>query len=93
MDISRVSFPRTVAFIPECRPDILSPAWFDWLKGIGYTGVYLENDPFQPPRSGNASQFGTLYRLISLYDLAWATNVNACGIGSAGPANSPMSGI
>jgi hypothetical protein len=65
------SFRHTVAFIPECRPDILTPAWFDWLKEIGYTGLYLENDPFQPPRSGNASQFGTLYRLISLYDLAW----------------------
>jgi len=64
-------FTHAVAFIPECRPDILSPAWFDWLQEIGYTGVYLENDPFQPPRSGNASQFGTLYRLISLYDLAW----------------------
>jgi hypothetical protein len=64
-------FSHTVAYIPECRPDILSPAWFDWLKSIGYTGVYLENDPFKPVRSGNASQFGTLYRLISLYDLAW----------------------
>ncbi len=32
-------FRHTVAFIPECRPDILSPAWFDWLKEIGYTGV------------------------------------------------------
>jgi hypothetical protein len=65
------AFSHAVAFIPECKPDILSPAWFDWLKEIGYTGVYLENDPFRPPRSGNASQFGTLYRLISLYDLAW----------------------
>ncbi|MEY2907149.1 MAG: hypothetical protein RLZZ408_1620 [Verrucomicrobiota bacterium] len=64
-------FSHAVAFIPECRPDIITPAWFDWLKEIGYTGVYLENDPFQPPRSGNASQFGTLCRLISLYDLAW----------------------
>lgn len=39
-------FSHAVAFIPECRPDILSPGWFDWLKEIGYTGVYLENDPF-----------------------------------------------
>src|SRR5690348_6959301 len=64
-------FSHAVAYIPECRPDILSPAWFDWLKGLGYTGVYFENDPFRPARSGIASQFGTLYRLISFYDLAW----------------------
>jgi hypothetical protein len=73
---AKLPFSHTVAFIPECRPDILSPAWFDWLKDIGYTGVYLENDPFKPVRSGNASQFPTLYRLISLYDLAWGDQRN-----------------
>src|SRR4051794_31834523 len=64
-------FPLKIAYLPEQRPDVVTPQWLDWLVSLGYTGVYLEFDPFAPIRSGDVSQFQTLYRLISLYDLAW----------------------
>ncbi len=64
-------FNHQVAYLPEPRPDVVTDDWLAWLKDLGYTGIYLEPDPAGPRRSGNSSQFRTLYRLISLYDLAW----------------------
>lgn len=60
-----------MAFLPEPRMDRVDEEWLDWLRELGYTGIYLEPDPGGPSQSGNSSQFQTLYRLISLYDLAW----------------------
>ncbi len=65
------SFSQRIAYLPTCDPEAANAAWMDWLCELGYTGIYLEPDPFRPPRSGNMSQFPTLYRLLSLYDFAW----------------------
>jgi hypothetical protein len=70
-DSTQRRFDHKVAFLPEPRPDAVNAEWLDWLKGLGYTGIYLEPDPGGPCRSGNSHQFQTLFRLISLYDLAW----------------------
>jgi hypothetical protein len=64
-------FKHKIAFLPEKKPEIVSPQWLDWLKGLGYNGIYLETDPFLPARGVGMTQFQTHYRGISLFDVAW----------------------
>jgi hypothetical protein len=62
-----------IAYVLDRRLDAITPAWLDWLKGIGYTGLYLEADPRDPRRTGNLAQFMSQFRLLFLYDLAWGS--------------------
>lgn len=55
------------------RPDLdfFTDEYFQFIKSCGYEGLYLQDSPFDPMRTGNAGNFKRHFHLIFLYDLAY----------------------
>lgn len=68
-----LSGPLPIRMAHPSRSDLgfFTDDYFRFLKSCGYEGLYLQDSPFDPLRTGNAGNFKRHYHLIYLYDLAY----------------------
>ena len=67
------TFPLSIRIAHPSRSDLefFTDEYFRFLKSCGYEGLYLQDSPFDPLRTGNAGNFKRHFHLIFLYDLAY----------------------
>jgi hypothetical protein len=62
--------PIRIAQSRHASLNAFNDTYFQFLKRQGCTGIYLQNSPFDPTRSGHNGQFFRPFHLISLFDIS-----------------------